>query len=97
LSEATLRLTITHNEDDVWWNRTEKLSKFPGVIRRDHHEYIYGGPLKEGQNDILTDFPLLWVLFDPGNYTLDVEAKLPDDRVLFSFAGTVYLESDWDW
>ncbi|KAF2501531.1 hypothetical protein BU16DRAFT_613411 [Lophium mytilinum] len=70
-----------------------KISDFKAVVVR--RDLSYGGPLKAGSNEVLADFLLWGPAMHTGNHTCEAVAKLPDGRVLFSFAATVWLEGGW--
>jgi hypothetical protein len=71
------------------WEAEAKLSEFkPITVRRN---WEYGGPLKEGDNEILADFLLYGPFIHTGNYTCEAVARLPDGRV-FSFEGAYWIE-----
>lgn len=62
------------------------------VVRRGTQ---YGGPLRYGPIEVLFDsLMLLWPPFKPGKWNCSAEAtaRLPDQRVIFSFASNFTLQ-----
>ena len=93
LSEAKLRLNITQesNEDGDKWPQPASfeapVERFPHVVVRRYDKY--GGGLQPGVADLIFDYMIYSQFFDHGKYNLNVEALLPDGRILFSFG--------WEW
>lgn len=58
---------------------------------RDELEYTYGGPLVLGRNEMVGDFHVLHFWSDHGTELWDIEvvARLPDSKILFSFGGRI--------
>lgn len=93
LDHARLNLTATRDfkPNDAPWSFEERLDRFPQLrVRRAHGNWTAG--LEPGPMELLADFTILSLFVETGNHTFRVEALLPDDRVLFSFEQTVYLE-----
>ncbi|KAH7074079.1 hypothetical protein FB567DRAFT_553573 [Paraphoma chrysanthemicola] len=99
LANATLemhaRLPDSDDDDDDFYFFKGKLTEWEVFTVRNPETYKYGGPLEFGSNDIVGDF--MNVNFDPGHGTevwdLEAVARLPDDRILFSFGARV----QWDY
>lgn len=86
LEEATLNITVSFADNyGPQLSFEEKIPDIPEiVVRRDDK---YGGPLKLGTNEMLFDhFLLVYPLLDAFNCTVEAIARLPDQRMLFSFA-----------
>lgn len=75
--------TVTHN-----------ISDFKLFTVRRIPEFVYGGPLVPGINEMVGDLPLLNL--EPGRAVCvdDVEAvaRLPDERILFAFEARVWYK-----
>ncbi|KAH7069914.1 hypothetical protein BKA63DRAFT_494112 [Paraphoma chrysanthemicola] len=99
LANATLethaRLPDSDDGDDDFFFLKGKLTEWGVFTVRDPETYEYGGPLEFGTNDIVGDF--INLNFDPHHGTaiwdFEAVARLPDDRILFSFGARV----QWDY
>ncbi|KAF2180891.1 hypothetical protein K469DRAFT_714072 [Zopfia rhizophila CBS 207.26] len=95
LRTATIEVTIVPHDGDIRFaTSTEIRDFFPVIVRtRDRQfEPVYGGSLKPGWNELLYDRRIRRLSVKTGNYTVGVEAKLNDGRVLFSFAADIWLD-----
>ena len=73
-----------------------KISDFGLFTVRDEETYEYGGRLVYGSNEMVGDF--FWFAYPGGHEgeytTLDIKVvgRLPDDSVIFAFAGRAELK-----
>lgn len=90
LRDATFKLSGACPE---YYEEEHKIIEWKRPIVR--HGARYGGPLAFGPNELLFDsLMLLWPPYKPAkwNCSAEVTARLPDQRVLFSFAQNFTLE-----
>ncbi|KAH7117645.1 hypothetical protein B0J11DRAFT_509352 [Dendryphion nanum] len=88
LKNATLKISGVCPDYYEIEKRIDEL-RGPIVRRRVLHGYEYGGPLRKWHNEMFYD--LFWPWWGPeplkkSNCSVEVTAKLPDERILFSFA-----------
>lgn len=101
LEDATIELHINlpdhdpNDEDDYFFKC--KIYEFPLAPVRDPNDRIYGGSFRKGRfNEMIGDLHLLQPGLQPGHgvmdWVIEVVARLPDDRILFSFQARVTYE-----
>lgn len=88
LDEATLTLTLSINggeeQDD-----TKRFVDWVSIANRANYEWGHG--LRPGRNELITDFYAPAEFLRSGRHSIKLEAKLPDDRLLFCFK----MNLDW--
>lgn len=91
LANATLTLRSKIDGKEFEWKKL--LSKAGIVYVRPKHEHeCYGRPLQIGGNELVGDQELFhWGGPKTVNFWIEVDVRLPDQRVLFAFAADVEM------